>query len=198
MHRVEQAQLPLPVERDVGCEHDICAFNWKHAPQLGGVRLDGPERVRFGDGEQRIVVAERRLRARGDDAVDERGAESHARLEPVAKAVVVLPCHFVNHDRQAWAVIWHQLGRDDEHGRRIGCARVPGVEHVRQPTRERCVDPEASLRDVADDHLNRRVRRDVAHDIPLTVRSEGPRDRADDGRPLERRAAGQTALDQRE
>ena len=137
-------------------------------------------------------------RRRGDDPIDERGAESHARLEPIAKAVVVLPRLFVNHGRQAWAVIWHQLGRDDEHGRRIGCARESRVQRVRQPSREGRVDPEPRFRDVADDHPNRRVRRDVAHDVALTVRGERARNRTDHARPLERRAAGQAALDQRE
>ena len=103
----------------------------------------------------------------------------------------------VDHGCQPRSVVRDELRRDDEHRWRIRCARESGVERVGQPTRERRVDPKSRLRDIADDHLNLGPRRHVAHDVRLTVPGERARDRADEADALERRAAGQAALDQR-
>ena len=105
---------------------------------------------------------------------------------------------FIDHRREPRSVVRDELRRDDEHGRRVGCARESSVECVGQPTRERRVDSEPRLRDIADDHLDLGPRRYVAHDVPLTVRRQRARDRADEANPFEWRSAGQAALDQRE
>ena len=206
---VQQAQLALAVQADVGGEHDRVGgggVDRERRPQRGRLSLDGPQGIRLGNGEQLVRVAELRLqrgarvgrRAAGSDTVHERRAEVDVGREPRAKAIAAMRRQLIDHGGEARPVVGDELGGDDVQRRAVGQPLEARVQHVGQPGRETTLQPEPGFGHVADDHLQLGLGDGGAHRRPLRVGDERAGDGADHVGALDRRAIAQAAFHQRE
>ena len=146
--RVQEAELALCVEADVGREHHRLGtdVDGERRPQRLRVGLDRPEGVWLGDGEQCIRVSQVGLEGRtlvgggsaGRDAIHQRRAKPDAGRAPCAELVATssFPRHLIHHSGEVRSVIGDQLSRNHVNRRAIGQALEAGAQHVGQPSGE--------------------------------------------------------------
>src|SRR5882762_10228627 len=207
---VQQPQFAVSVEPDVAREDHRLGedIDGKRRPQFGGVRLDGPERVRLSDGEQGVAVPEPLLERSahvrgghaGGDPIHERGTEPHPSPQPLAefRPASETAGQGLHHRGEPWPVVVHQLGGDHEHGRTVRQALETRVQQIGQPRREARLRAKPRLGHVAHDHLQLRSRDEVAHRWPLGVGEQRTRDRSYQPCSLDRCSVLEPALHQRE